>query len=237
MTRVFLVLTALSLTACGNPDNPGQPSPLGSFIAISGTVHEQSPIADVPIAGVTVEVVEGEFTGRSTVTNAGGFFFFEGNPPRNATLRLTKSGYEERRYQVPVRSGHVLEDISLTALTPTAVLNVRIDSAGSTSALFQLSPIRFDASASRAVRPAFHIDFGDGESTTEAEAVHPCKRQGTLTSRLTVTDAFGRTATSSSEFRCVGFDPPRGYVERWWSPPSDDEWKLQAGAGRRSDAG
>ena len=222
------IFAALYLPACGSQATPTQPGPNGRLIAILGTVHEQSPITDVPIPGVTVEIIEGELTGRSTVTDSNGFFWFDGGTPQSATLRLTKSGYEERRYQIPARSSSA-QDIALAALPPTAKLTVRIDNDGSTNALFKLSPVQFDASASEAVRPVFTVDFGDGESTTDAVAVHRCNRQGMLTSRVTVTDAFGRTATATSQFRCIGFIPPQpaGWVERWWSPAGDEPWMFE----------
>ena len=236
---VLFVLASLSLGACENratptqpqvnvpsqpavPDAPAPPpvppsAPSLPAVAISGAVHEQAPIADVPIAGVSVEVVGSNLAGRSTITDAAGRFSFEGTPPANATLKFTKDGYEDRTHDLVAAQGQAppetrAVDIALIALHPKARLTIRIDHSGSTNAILGHSPIRFDASASRAVRPTYQLEFGDGGSTTDSVAVHPCARRGILTSRVTVTDAFGRSSVASGQFRCIGILHPQGPV-------------------------
>jgi hypothetical protein len=54
------------------------------------------------------------------------------------------------------------------------------------------------------------LEFGDGASTTDPMAVHPCGRSGFLTSLVTVTDVFGRTAIATSDFICLGIVHQQG---------------------------
>lgn len=187
-----------------------QPNPSGPSAvvrpSISGFVHERAPIADVPIGNVVVELVNGTSEGKSTTTDSGGRFTFDDPGPGELTLRFTKEGYEERREivaPVPIQSNRTV-DVDLSALPPVAHLSVRIGASGMTSAILGYSPIHFDASASRAVLPTFRIEFGDGTVSAEPTTVHRCTRWGLHRSRLTVTDAFGRTATAAAEFQCLG---------------------------------
>jgi len=98
-----------------------------------------------------------------------------------------------------------------TAPAPIARLIVQVDNSGSTTAILVYSQILFDASASEGSNLTYSLDFGDGESTTERIVRHACQKPGEpLTSRLTVTDAFGRTSSSISRYPCVGLVHSQG---------------------------
>jgi PKD repeat protein len=83
-----------------------------------------------------------------------------------------------------------------TGPPPDAVLKIRIDSFGSGYAIEGLSPTQFDGSTSRGDGLSHVIEYGDGDFSTDATAVHILRGQllmfGSFPARLTVVDRFGR---------------------------------------------
>jgi hypothetical protein len=102
-----------------------------------------------------------------------------------------------------------------TGAPPDAVLKMRIDSFGSLYAIEGLSPIQFDGSSSRGDGLSYVIEFGDGEFSTDATAVHILRDQlwsfNRFFARLTVVDSFGRTDKEVAETWT------RSLVEPWGS--------------------
>jgi hypothetical protein len=90
-----------------------------------------------------------------------------------------------------------------TGPPPDAVLKIRIDSFNSLYAIEGLSPIQFDGSSSRGDGLSYVIEFGDGEFSTDATAVHILRDQlwsfNRFFARLTVIDSFGRTDKEVAE--------------------------------------
>jgi hypothetical protein len=90
---------------------------------------------------------------------------------------------------------------------PEARLSVTLGEPGSRMAVSGLTPIRFDATQSTGEGLSFLIEFGDGAVANAAVAVHPVTLQPPhymmhlVTARLTVSDRFGRTSSTSSTFR------------------------------------
>ncbi len=86
-----------------------------------------------------------------------------------------------------------------TGSPPDAVLNHRYFSFSARFAIRGFSPMRFDGSGSRGDGLSYFIEFGDGQFSTEAVAVHPIEEGGKYTARLTVVDRFGRADAETRE--------------------------------------
>jgi PKD repeat protein len=97
---------------------------------------------------------------------------------------------------------------------PHAVFAMRFFSFSAPYAIKQISPVRFDASASQGDGLTYYIEFGDRQYTTDATAVHPLEKVGSYTARLTVIDRFGRTDVESRPFRVETLVANRDYF--WW---------------------
>lgn len=95
---------------------------------------------------------------------------------------------------------------------PVARLALQIDNSGSTNAILGYSQIVFDGTASEGDGVTYSLEFGDGDSVADARAVHPCRKAGLLTARLTLTDRLGRTSTTSARYPCVGLVHPQGQL-------------------------
>jgi len=83
-------------------------------------------------------------------------------------------------------------------------LDVRFDSLGSAQPLVGLSPIRFDGSQSIGSRLEHFLEFGDGQFTSETQAIHPVNDLGLFTARLTVVDRFGRAHSRTFDYHSFG---------------------------------
>ena len=116
---------------------------------------------------------------------------------------------ERLRFQ-PVRGSPV-------GTPPDAVLTMRFFSFEAPFAIRQISPIRFDGSTSRGEESTYYIEFGDGQVTTDAVAVHPMDRVGEHTARLTVVDRFGRSDSEATTYEVRTLVAPGPY--RWWEVP------------------
>ena len=81
---------------------------------------------------------------------------------------------------------------------------MRFDSVGSPAALVGLSPIRFDGSQSIGSGLGHFIEFGDGQFTSQAQAIHPVNDVGAFTARLTVVDRFGRAHSRTFDYGTFG---------------------------------
>jgi PKD repeat protein len=72
-----------------------------------------------------------------------------------------------------------------------------VDALGSQDALTGVSEVTVDASVSPGSKLRYLVDFGDGTTATQAVARHVYATAGRYQVTVTVTDAAGRTATSS----------------------------------------
>ena len=90
-----------------------------------------------------------------------------------------------------------------TGPPPDAVFRIRFDSFGAELAIQGLSPVQFDASASRGEGLSYVIEFGDGQFSTERTAIHAIDGTGQLWARMTVVDRFGRTDSEVITYAAV----------------------------------
>lgn len=105
---------------------------------------------------------------------------------------------------------------------PTATFTLTVDSLGSQEAIAGVSNVTVDASASTGAGTRVEVAFGDGETATTAVARHVYRNPGSFTVTLTVTDAAGRTTTTTRQLVVAsplgrwlhaGFIEKRGSVE------------------------
>jgi PKD repeat protein len=82
---------------------------------------------------------------------------------------------------------------------PAARLAITIDSLRSSEAVSDLSNVTVDASESSGTGLTYRVEFGDGATASEAVARHVYPTTGTFTTKVTVTDAGGRTSTASRD--------------------------------------
>lgn len=102
------VLVALATFACGSDSpspNPGGPSPvtttssvtttsIPTIVSLAGTVSPS--VGGARIAGAIVSVGDGPNAGKTTTTDGGGNYRFEGLTPGNANLSARAPGYEDQ---------------------------------------------------------------------------------------------------------------------------------------------
>jgi len=181
---------------------------------VSGVVHETFA-TDLPVDAARVEVVGGAQNGRVVTTDAQGRFELPGVTEPGFALKIKKPGYDDAQYNVVSLPRDANANIALRPLPvgpdPVARLAVNIDGDGSTGGLIGFTPIRFDATASSADRPTYVLDFGDGHSTSQPVAVHPCEKWGgPLYAVATVTDRFGRKASATQWYSCVSLVHEQG---------------------------
>ncbi len=100
---------------------------------------------------------------------------------------------------------------------PDAVFTMRFFSFEAPFAIRNISPIRFDASTSRGEGLTYYMEFGDGQVTTDAVAVHPMDPVGERTARLTVVDRFGRWDSEAQTYEVRTLVAYGYYV--WWESP------------------
>jgi hypothetical protein len=105
---------------------------------------------------------------------------------------------------------------------PDAVLRVRFDSFGAAAPIVALSPIEFDASASRGAGLSYFIEFGDRQFSTEARAIHRVDQLGQLTAHLTVVDRFGRVDAESLTYSTRALHNWPG--DGWLNTDADDKF-------------
>ena len=133
-----------------------------------------------------------------------------GDPgPLELVARGGPADNERLRFQ-PVRGSPV-------GPPPDAVFTMRFFSFEAPFAIRNISPIRFDASTSRGDGLTYYMEFGDGQVTTDAVAVHPMDRVGEHTARLTVVDRFGRSDSEATTYEVRTLVAQGYYV--WWEGP------------------
>ena len=133
-----------------------------------------------------------------------------GDPgPLELVARGGPADNERLRFQ-PVRGSPV-------GPPPDAVFTMRLFSFEAPFAIRNISPIRFDASTSRGDGLTYYMEFGDGQVTTDAVAVHPMDRVGEHTARLTVVDRFGRSDSEATTYEVRTLVAQGYYV--WWEGP------------------
>ena len=129
--------------------------------------------------------------------------------PLELVARGGPADNERLRFQ-PVRGSPV-------GPPPDAVFTMRFFSFEAPFAIRNISPIRFDASTSRGDGLTYYMEFGDGQVTTDAVAVHPMDRVGEHTARLTVVDRFGRWDSEATTYEVRTLVAHGYYV--WWQGP------------------
>ena len=97
---------------------------------------------------------------------------------------------------------------------PDATLHMRFFSFSAPFGIKQISPIRFDASPSRGDGLTYFVEFGDGQVSQTATAVHPIDKVGEYTPRVTVVDRFGRADSESGSFEVRSL-VTAGYYVYW----------------------
>jgi chitodextrinase len=105
-----------------------------------------------------------------------------------------------------------------TGTPPDSVLHMRFFSFSAPFGIKQISPIRFDASPSRGEGLTYFLEFGDGEVSQAATAVHPIDKVGEYTARLTVVDRFGRANSETTDFEVRSL-VTEGYYVLWDAYP------------------
>jgi len=98
---------------------------------------------------------------------------------------------------------------------PDAVLNHRYFSFGAPFAIRGFSPMKFDGTGSRGDGLSYFIDFGDGQASAEAVAIHPIENSGIYYPRLTVVDRYGRADVETMEIRVSAFFLSLGFHTTW----------------------
>jgi hypothetical protein len=127
MKRLILVLSIVSVVwACdrkGSPSTPSpvpppapQPAPPAELLPIYGYVDDT---AFRPIAGVSVQIIDGPQAGTTTASDAGGRFSYDGTFVSPVTLRASKDGYTTAtRTTLRLTDGHAYAGFSLASVTP-----------------------------------------------------------------------------------------------------------------------
>jgi hypothetical protein len=100
MRKLVFVCLLSTIAACGgdnrSPTAPSTPStpPVSTTVSLSGTVSSTN---GGPIGGASVQIFDGANAGRSTSTNSGGNFRFDGLQRANGNLVATAPGFGEDR--------------------------------------------------------------------------------------------------------------------------------------------
>jgi hypothetical protein len=94
--------------------------------------------------------------------------------------------------------------VSLPA-APHAVLKVGSESS---ALVIDGAAVIFDASASTGDGLKYHLDFGDGQSSTQPVVFHRPATAWSRRATLTVSDRANQTATSTVEYRIASLDEP-----------------------------
>ena len=118
LTRTFLI-AALLAAACGFPllasgagagqapprHGSGEPRPPEPRVRLEGHVQEFDS-SSAKVAGATLEFIKGPNTGRTTVSDANGFFSFSDLAPSSGgqTVRISHPGYRTNEFQPSVWS-------------------------------------------------------------------------------------------------------------------------------------
>lgn len=186
------------------------------FTASSVAAHRRVEVRRLTIAGQDGLTVRG----RYAVTGQGDRDF-TGTLSAPRTVRIVIDGGATLLGTLPSRLGEDFADWTLEAggdgvdgqrlqfhpahgdpssPPPDAVLRIRFNSFGDTMPIVSLSRITFDASTSRGTGLLYFIEFGDGQSSTDASATHVVDVSAVLTARLTVVDSLGRTDVESQPY-------------------------------------
>ncbi len=125
MKRLILVLIIVSVAwACdrkGYSPLPSSPSPAPQpappeMLPIYGYVDDT---AYRPIAGVSIEIVNGSQAGTMTTSDASGRFSYDGTFASPVTLRAAKDGYTtSTRTTLRLTDGHAYAGFQLASVTP-----------------------------------------------------------------------------------------------------------------------
>ena len=102
---------------------------------------------------------------------------------------------------------------------PQAVLAVGVDDLRPPLAITNYEML-FDASRSTGDGLTYHLDFGDGTSTTQVAALHAGAMSTRRTARLTVTDRFGRTDVVARDYYLAIVDNSGCCSTSWVHPLS-----------------
>jgi hypothetical protein len=128
------------------------------------------------------------------------------------SLAMRGDGVDGQRLAFRPILGQPTED------APDAVLRLRFDSFDAPRPLAAVSPIQIDGSTSRGSGLSYFIEFGDGEVSTDARAVHIVDRspRDILTARLTVVDRFARADSESASYQtfAIGYLFLDGWIGR-----------------------
>jgi hypothetical protein len=183
-----LTLTQSGRTVSGELSGPGVPG-----AAVTGTIDGERTLR-LTAAGVTIEgTIPGEVFADGAILSLGGF---------------------PRRVDQPVAFTPITGAPSGPA--PTAKLDIRVDSVGSSTAIQGFTPVRFSAADSSGDSLRYILEFGDGQFTTESTATHACGvADYGVESRATVIDRFGRIDSRTNRFRCVNL--ARYPYSTYWS--------------------
>ena len=200
---------------------------------VRGVVHETAPTSGVAVPDARVEIVGGSLNGLVVTTDAHGAFELPFVASPGFRIKIKKAGYDDVDFGVVELPRDLQPDIALSPTPgppPVARLRVHLDEIGSTVALRGFTRFAVDGTASSAHEPAtYTLDFGDGTSTDGAAASHVCQRTGMLTLRLTATDRFGRSSTTTTRLLCMNLADMGGYgwdYRRLLTPPQWQNWRV-----------
>lgn len=139
MTRVTLLIVCLFIAACGSKGSPTAPPPANTQTPapntpaptptptpapittgyLSGRVTQAGPGS--PVENARIEILNAPNAGKSTLTNASGQYTLPDLTLGNATIRVSKAGFNSRDLGIVLAGVATMQNVAIQTTAPWSI--------------------------------------------------------------------------------------------------------------------